>query len=386
MVVSCYRVRATLHAVSPLHIGSGMRTGVIKHSHPYIPGSVLRGVVGTTLMRAVCRLDRPLVDHENCEYFKDCLYANLFGEEFGKASKVFFRYAYPLHLGCGGIYRPAPRTYYVCKNRQCQRLYDQLIPPERCEVEGCGKDVRPYTGYVCDRCGRRERYPIPLSRVTLTALDRERGSAAVVPGPKEAMGTLHTLELIERGSRFALDMLVHRDHKEDLTAVQAALVRGAPDEGVGGGKSRGLGQLQVEDVSVSEVTTKAVEDRAEEIDPRSFSVTLLSPMLLDDGLLAQTLLEGARRAFTWMFHEDKPRLPDVQPDGIRVSIETLSGWSLKEGRRRRVETAFSAGSVFQFRCDSPDHTLALALAALEWYPIGGYKPHGCGQVRVEKAR
>ncbi|MBS7634485.1 hypothetical protein KEJ34_03170 [Candidatus Bathyarchaeota archaeon] len=87
MAVFCYKITGVLRAVTPLHIGSGARTGVIKHCHPYIPGAVIRGAVGVSLMRAACRLDLPLVQHESCEYFDECLYVQLFGEEFGKSSR-----------------------------------------------------------------------------------------------------------------------------------------------------------------------------------------------------------------------------------------------------------------------------------------------------------
>jgi CRISPR/Cas system CSM-associated protein Csm3 (group 7 of RAMP superfamily) len=336
-------------------------------------------------MKAACKLDRPLVEHEKCEYFEDCLYTRLFGEEFGKASKVFFRYAYPLHLKCGGVYQIAPRTLYECRNPQCQKTYDRMIPPEQCEA--CQKAVRAYLGYQCDRCGDLERYPISMSRVTLTALDREKRSAALILGSEEAMGTLHTLELIDRGSRFSLDMLVHRDSREDVNALRAALERGVPDEGVGGGKSRGLGKIEVQDAVVEEVTIESVERRAETINPKRFSLRLLSPMLLaGEALEPEKLLEGARRAYAWVFHEGKPTLPDVTSIGHRIVSDWCSGWSLKKGVRRPLEPSLAAGSVFQFQCDSDDRKLALALAALEWYPLGAYKPHGYGQVRVEGPR
>jgi len=386
VTLAYYRVTAILAAETPLHLGSGRRTGVIKHTYPYIPGSVLRGSAGSVVLKASCKLDRPLVNHEECPHFEDCLYAGLFGEEWGKASKVFFRYAYPLHLKCGGVYQPAPKTTYVCKNRQCQKDYDEMVPPEKCRA--CERDVRPYAGYRCQGCGNLERYPVSTSRVTLTALDRRTSSAALVQGPSgEVSGTLHTLELVERGSQFALEMAVHRDVREHLKAVEAALVRGVPDEALGGGKSRGLGRVRVDKLEIGEVTTEEVEKRAGQIDAGSFSVRLLSPLLLDGGLLEPgTLLEGARRAYAWVFHEGKPALPELEAGDKRWIVEQFSGWSLKEQRRRRIEAAISPGSVFQFRCPKPDETLARALAALECYPIGKYKPHGCGQLVVEKAR
>ena len=135
-----------------------------------------------------------------------------------------------------------------------------------------------------------------------------------------------------------------------------------------------------------EVTTDELAERAEEIDTRHFLVRVLSPMCLDGRLLEpKTLLENARRAYTWMFHKGKPELPDVVAGAKRVSFETYGGWSLKEERVRRA-VAVSPGSVFEYKCDKRDEPLALALTALEYYAVGAYKPHGCGQVVVEGAR
>ena len=385
MTVSYYRINANVKTVTPLHLGSGRRTGVIKHSYPFIPGSALRGSVGTVILKATCQLDKPLKDHESCEYFEDCLYAQLFGEEFGKSSRIFFRDAYPLHLKCKGTYHIAPKTMYFCKNRQCRKTYDAMIPPSECKV--CGKSLEPYSGYLCDECGLLEEYPISLSRITSTALDRGTSSAAQIKREEKSSGTLHTIEVIEKGSLFALQMLVHRDNKEDLKVIQAALERGVSDEGIGGGKSRGFGKVEIEDVSVEEVSEEQVERRAGEIDSASFSVRSLSPLLLGGRLLeSSTLLEAARRAYTWIFHEGKPGLPDVKLEERRISVENYSGWSLKEDKRRRIEVGISAGSVFQFRSDRSDETLGKALAALEHFAVGAYKPHGCGQVVVEEPR
>lgn len=385
MPVSYYRINANLKTVTPLHVGTGRRTGVIKHSYPFIPGSALRGAVGTMILKATCQLDEPLKDHESCEYFEDCLYAQLFGEEFGKSSRIFFRYAYPLHLKCKGTFQIAPKTMYICKNRQCRKTYDAMIPPFECKV--CGKSLEQYRGYMCGKCGQLEEYPVSLSRITSTALDRTTSSAAQIRRKEQVSGTLHTIEVIEKGSLFAAQMLVHRDNEKDLKVIQAALERGLRDEGIGGDKSRGLGKVEIEDVRIEEVSEEQVEKQTEGIASERFSVITLSPLLLDGRQLEPpTLLESTRRAYTWVFHEGKPKLPDLKLEDKRISLENYSGWSLKEDSRRRIEIGISTGSVFQFRCDRIDETLEKALAALEHYAIGSYKPHGCGQVKIEPAR
>jgi hypothetical protein len=260
-----------------------------------------------------------------------------------------------------------------------------FVPPEECEA--CGESVKPFVGYQCGGCAQLERQPVSVSRVTLTAIDRERVSAAQIVESGEVSGTLHTLEVVNRGARFGFEIIVHRDFGHTLDMVKATLTRALPDEGIGGAKSRGLGKVAVEDLRVDEVDVGVVEKRAEEIDSRRFSVRLVSPMLLEGKLLEpHSLLEAARRAYSWVFHEGKPRLPEVRSGRRVVGVEMVSGWSLKTGRRRRIEPAVSAGSMFQFKCDEKDEVLALSLAALEFYAVGAYKPHGCGQVIVEHAR
>lgn len=382
MTVFAYCIRGVLKAATALHIGSGARTGVIKHCRPFISGAILRGALGTAIIKSVCKLEKPLVDHENCEFFEECLYTKLFGEEFGKKSNVFFRYAYPLHLKCGGVFAPAAKTLSRCENPQCRKEFDALVFPVECDV--CQSGVKPFDGFKCEACGLLEREPLEISRLTLTAVDRGKVSAAQVAG---GAGTLHTLEVIPKGAQFAFSVLVDGSVGDAVSKVKSVLAEALPDEGVGCCKSRGLGKVEAVDLRVEELDESAVEKRAGEIDVQKFSVRLVSPMVLDGKMLeASSLLEAARRAYSWVFHEGKPKLPKVSLEGKRVGIEMFSGWSLKTDRRRRIEPALSAGSVFQFKCDENSRELALALAALEYYAVGAYKPHGCGQVIIEHAR
>ncbi|MEM1673522.1 MAG: RAMP superfamily CRISPR-associated protein [Candidatus Bathyarchaeia archaeon] len=384
MVVFCYRIKGVLRAVTPLHIGSGARTGVIKHCYPFIPGAVLRGAVGVSLMRSVCKLDKPLVQHESCQYFDNCLYAQLFGEEFGKSSKVFFRYAYPLHLKCGGLFRPAAKTLHKCSNPQCGRIYEVFVSPAVCESCGEHGVIKPLRGFRCDSCGYFERVPVRISRMTLTAVDRTLCSAAQVPAATgEKAGTIHTLEVIQSGSVFGFEIIVHEDLADAVDVLKSVLVRALPDEGIGGSKSRGLGKVAVEDLRVDEVDTSVLEGRAEGIDVERFRVRLVSPMILDGKYLDESsLLEGARRAYSWAFHKGKPSLPEVRLVNYALDDEVYGGWSLKAERRREIKTAISPGSVFDFTCEFKSLDLALSLAALEYYAVGSYKPHGCGQIIV----
>jgi len=385
MGIFCYRLSGVLRAVTPLHIGAGVRTGVIKRCRSFIPGAVLRGAVGSALVKIVCKLDKPLVEHENCEYFDECVYAQLFGEEFGKSSGVFFRYAYPLHLRCGGVFRPVAKTLYRCSNPQCRKVFDVFVAPGECDV--CGGSVKPLRGFRCDGCGEIESRAVGVSRVTLTAVDRGKSSAAEVGGVGgEGVGTLHTLEVISSGSRFGFDVVVHERFGGSVGLLRNVLERSLPDEGIGGAKSRGLGKVVVESLRVEAVDSAVLEKRADEIDVRRFRVRLVSPLVLrGKSLDASRLLEGCRRAYSWAFREGKPSLPEVELRRWAAGGEFFSGWSLKTDRRRRIESAVAGGSVFEFECDSESRELALGLAALEFYAVGTYKPHGCGQVVIEES-
>jgi len=391
MDLLCYKITAVLTADTPLHIGSGQRTGVIKRTFRYIPGSTLRGAVGSSLMKAVCKLSRPLVNHEECEHFGQCPYTHLFGEEFGKTSNVFFRYAYPLHVKCGGVFHPAPKTMYVCKNQQCRKTYDKIFPPSRCEEPMCKDDVARVQGFVCNSCHEFCEHPVELWRTTSTAIDRRLDSAAQVGENREKYGTLHTTEIIKKGSKFAVEVLASKEAGVDVDLLRSTLERSLEDEGIGGGKSRGLGKVKVDNLRIAEVDEDSIQKRATEIgaliaQSSLFSVRLVSPMVLEEPLGSTSLLEGCRRSYTWLFHMGKPSLPEVQLQAARTEREAFTGWSLKMQRRRAVEAAFSAGSVFQFKAQIKDELLPLSLAALELHAIGSYKPHGCGQMAIESSR
>jgi CRISPR/Cas system CSM-associated protein Csm3 (group 7 of RAMP superfamily) len=228
--------------------------------------------------------------------------------------------------------------------------------------------------------------PVRISRITLTAVDRVKRGAAEVSGVSGGgAGTLHTLETVASGSRFGFEVVVHGDFGDAVALLKSVVERALPDEGVGGSRSRGLGKVAVEDLKVDDVDTDVLEKRADEIDVGHFRVRLYSPLVLSGkGLDSSSLLEGVRRAYSWAFREGKPSLPSVELKRWAVGGELFSGWSLKAGRRRRIESAVSAGSVFEFECGSKSRELALGLAALEFYAVGAYKPHGCGQIRVEK--
>jgi CRISPR/Cas system CSM-associated protein Csm3 (group 7 of RAMP superfamily) len=424
MTVCCFKLSATLITDSSVHIGSGKRTGVIKHSLSFIPGTIIRGSIGNCLLR--------ISSNENSS---SELLSSLFSEEPGKSSKIFFKHCYPLHLKCDnsrGVFLPVPRTLFKCQNRQCGRLYNTFEPPLQCET--CGKSVKAALGFKCDSCGEISSMPVSMKRISSTAIDRASNSAAILAttsatptatmnpqhvtewvnedkkgieratgnsnndiisssleDEEEKHGLLHTIETIERGTKFALEIVLDSSCQPILDKVKSLLIRGLEDEGIGGSKSRGFGNVSIKDIKVQEITTESLERQAQSYYSNNnkslskFSVHLLSPLVVENAganLEPSTLLEGARRAYSWCFKEGKPSLPDLVKLKQIFSYEVFGGWSLKEERNRRPAVSISSGSAFLFECPSPTPVLGKALASLECYSIGGYKSHGYGQVRV----
>jgi CRISPR/Cas system CSM-associated protein Csm3 (group 7 of RAMP superfamily) len=210
-----------------------------------------------------------------------------------------------------------------------------------------------------------------------------------IEGEAQKHGLLHTTEVIEKGTKFALEIILDSSCHPILDKIKALLIRGLEDEGIGGSKSRGFGNVSVKDVKVQEITTDLLERQAQHHYSNDnlsrFSINLLSPLVIENAtanLEPSTLLEGARRAYSWCFKEGKPSLPDVVRLKQIFSYQVFGGWSLKEGRNRRPAISISSGSAFLFECPSPTPVLGKALASLEYYSIGGYKSHGYGQVRV----
>ncbi len=418
----CYKLSAIIKAKSPLHIGNGKRTGIIKHSLPFIPGSIIRGTIGKCLQR--------VSEDDNHE-----LHSLLFAEEAGKSSKIFFRHCYPLHFKCNtnerknAVFVPASKTLFKCQNKQCGKLYNTYEPPLQCV--NCGKSVKPFFGFRCTNCEELESYPVMLDRFSSSAIDRSTYSAMIIPvEPKsnymhiindlseqnivtgEKHGLLHTIEAIEKDTEFVAEVILSSSCYLILDKISSLLTRVLEDEGIGGLTSRGYGDTSVKDVKIKEITNDIIESRAQEIiyksqdnnnnnsdenninvksnNPVSFSAYLISPMVIDNtqrSLESSILLEGSRRAYSWCFKEGKPSLPEIRRTRQIFSYDLFGGWSMKENRSRRNAISMSSGSSFHFECNGNNtklgyEDLGKALASLEYYAIGGYKPHGYGQISI----
>jgi CRISPR/Cas system CSM-associated protein Csm3 (group 7 of RAMP superfamily) len=99
---------------------------------------------------------------------------------------------------------------------------------------------------------------------------------------RERHGLLHTIDVIERGTRFALDIILASYCYPFIDKLMSLLIRGLEDEGIGG--SRGYGNVPVKDPKVEEIIPEAIGKRSESIrkNSRMFTVHLLSPLVSDN--------------------------------------------------------------------------------------------------------
>ncbi|MEM2841528.1 MAG: RAMP superfamily CRISPR-associated protein [Candidatus Bathyarchaeia archaeon] len=340
-----------------------------------MPGSVIRGSIGFLLKRVSCRLK----DGEKHGEGEECIYHQLIEDENGGQANAFFRYAYPIHIGCGGIFYPTPKTISVCRNPQCNYIIDGFSPPLECPQ--CGRTLRPGPRYVCSKCGKGAELPVSTFRVTMTSINRDNNTASYITDSEgERRGTLHTLELIEAGAQFKVQVVLNPDVEGHDRLMARILEQALSDEGVGAAKSRGLGKLRTSSITVTKVTPEIIRKRSDDLGDQ-LVMRLLSPMVVKKGepLIVETLMEAARRAYSQVFRRGKPSLKEPVFKTERFQFTTYGGWSLRENRRRSLSQAIEPGSTYHL-C-SVDGELREALASLEQcYAIGGFKAHGCGQI------
>mgnify|MGYP001121399956 CR=1 FL=1 len=372
-------MQAVGKAETPFHIGDGRSIGVIKYTRPYIPGSAIRGSVGLFLKRISCGLK----EGEHHGEGEECVYHRLIEDEEGGRANAVFRYAYPIHIGCGGVFYPSAKTLSVCRNPQCNFIVNTFLTPLSCPQ--CGRTLRPAPRYQCSKCQKMVNVPVQTFRVTMTSIDRTRNTAAyVIDSEGEKHGTLHSLELIDSGSQFKFEILLDSKAEEQVEILRKALESAVSEDGIGAGKSRGLGKLRIENTTVTEIGPETVHRKAEMSRSEEAVLRTLTPLVTEEEqtLRMETILEAARRSYSQVFRMGKPSLKEPRIDGERFRFMAYGGWSLKENRRRRLRSALEPGSSYHLT--GVNHELRLALSALEQcHALGGFKTHGCGQIRIE---
>jgi len=113
---------------------------------------------------------------------------------------------------------------------------------------------------------------------------------------------------------------------------------------------------------------------------------VVSPEQVRDGFLEpSSLLAYARKAYSKVFKR-VPSLSGLRPvEGrFRCRATVVSGWSLKENKRKPLRSALDAGCVMEYAISAErEGPLREALAALELLGLGKQRSGGYGQVAIE---
>lgn len=376
---------------SPLVIGVDRERAQYNQTRDYVPGSALRGALAGTMLNG----------GEPTEAFEvlfgdptaQPLFTNLYPSQSGLPT-------YPLPLSArtckyhGGFQTGDDGNHGVGDILIRQAVFEALLDAgaslpflyePRCPQ--CHSEVKALTGYyeVGPHYGRTTA---PIRRMSRTAIDRRRGTAA------EEM--LYTLEAIEPGRRGHPPMLFLGDVLCDKTQ-EALLKRWLPRvRGIGGGRSRGLGQVEVTVLEDEERPLPPLKDRLEAFDAAvrrewQFYQRVADVESLPDDVRFFALDLTAPAFLTRHgIPASRPRPADLGlPAGaIRlwraISRQTMvGGWHMGGQLPRRTMLATTMGSVFMYRTEGLSlDDLAVALKLLEREGLGEERARGFGRIVV----
>ncbi|MEM3383580.1 MAG: RAMP superfamily CRISPR-associated protein [Nitrososphaerales archaeon] len=372
--MSFIRLKGTITTKTPLHIGEGIKSNSIKRTRNYIPGSVIRGAVGISLIKAMCIKTKYVDNHDVCPAKEGCPYYQLFEEK--KSTTMIFRNAYPRHDGCAnkGTYLPAPLTLHYCEN--CNERFYSYYTPLNCSY--CEKPLEPYNGYLCSDCEHITKRPVGVMRFIIK--DQKQSSDENIT--KFSMPD--NIEVIKPNVQYKLDILMNLKFEKYIDLIHNTL-EVISEEGIGWGKRQGFGKFRVKIEKIEPILIDELYDNAKRITTKDFVVRLISNAFLKGSMIKpETMLAYASRAYSVMYHKSKPSLPELTQAEYKIGYSTFGGWSLKKGKKRTFPS-LKAGSMFRFKCGKEHIELARALAALEAYAIGGFKTYGLGQTLIERA-
>ena len=116
------------------------------------------------------------------------------------------------------------------------------------------------------------------------------------------------------------------------------------------------------------------------------SPAVVSPEQVRDGFLEpSSLLAYARKAYSKVFKR-VPSLSGLRPvEGrFRCRATVVSGWSLKENKRKPLRSALDAGCVMEYAVSTErGGPLSEALASLELLGLGKQRAGGYGHLAIE---
>jgi len=385
------RLEIQISPSSPLMIGTDGESTLYNQTRTYIPGAALRGALAGTMLSAEA----------------EGSFEALFGEA---VTEPIFDNLYP---SCSGLQTyPLPLSARTCKyhrgfksqNGEHHGVGDILIRQAVFEAmldirvnlsclyeprcPECHSEVKDLAGYYEVSTGQYTQTTTPVRRLSRTAIDRRRQTAA------ERL--LYTLEMVEPGTQDQLPLLF-RGSVMSSDSQEAVLKRWLPQvKGIGGGRSRGLGRVKVNMLSETDDSLPGLRERLERFDaavraewrfyqrvarvePPADDVLFFCVDLLAPAFLTNRGLPATRPALADL------GLPEESTQLWRAMSRqsVMGGWHMGGRLPRRTALATAMGSVFMYRSEGLSFDdLENGLQELEIEGLGEERSRGFGQVLV----
>ncbi|MGC8817588.1 MAG: hypothetical protein ACP5PX_07335, partial [Candidatus Hadarchaeum sp.] len=256
----------------------------------------------------------------------------------------------------------------------------------------CPKDGGPYEearGFGCFKNGVEEVIT-SFRFITGTAVDIEKFTIE--------KGKLYTLMAVSEGQRFRSHISIFPQvgarefFVEDAKKV-LEYAKQLNEEGIGGGKTRGLGHvkvkaelLQVDDNALKrevKAMTRDLRKSTEKFGSPKVALWLISPLPTEKaGKMEPGVLAGyLRRAQAIIFRPPFQFNPEVVIETALFKQTTVGGFSLY-GRPKHMYSALDGGSAALISVKD-DEKMGECLSALNHVNSGKYKSYGCGEIKAE---
>lgn len=392
-------IRLELRLVSPTCMGQRPTAlGQLASTLGYLSGRVLRGALAGAFLAGRHLTELSAV---SAAQFRACF----------QDPAVRFGHATP--LPARGQAWVVPQTAWTYKRRpgwrsddeasgvvnvlptllQLQRSGDLALADSLNDLDRLGQEFAREDGRRWSDCSARRRL---IARTAITPIAATEAAAAAAESPPSrgvvASGQLYSLEALEPGQTFA-GVIDGPDGVIGILRDLAAGVAGDPTTtlSVGQGRSRGLGQVLVADVSDVRARERDLAQCREQAEAFTRAAggdgaTVLLPVTLAaDALLRDRFLlacaSGDPRETLGRYRRDVPAAMSLA--AAFQSTRWIGGWDELRRLPRRPQLAVAQGSVWVYTVPRAEADRAIAWwLDVERRGIGDRRNEGYGQVNL----
>ena len=315
-------------------------------SHPYIPGSTIRGAIAA-------------------RYLKGSSIGDLAADKVGRRllldGTTRFLNGYPLD-SAGERTLPVPLSLVKEKRSEPPTwAYDLSTDDGEAGLD----EPKPLGASFCRLTGNCIELYSPLFHFSVhTQRDRQMGRAT------EQSGAIFRYEALESAQQFGAIILL--DVPEDLQLIGPLL---SGDMLLGGSRSAGYGRVSVDVGEPSDTWLEAGGAPREIPAQQSFRITLLSDAIVRDGHGQWTTALSEKDVGSWLGVER------VKVREVFTSSGVAGGFNRKWGMPLPQVPNVRAGSVFVLQCDEPIRLDATG--SLLTRGVGDRRTEGYGRVALD---